>query len=58
MLESHSTSADSASVIAARQLAQEAQRRRTLSELHRRSRRPLYVPPLPATRKQREDAGE
>ncbi|WP_324277601.1 hypothetical protein [Blastococcus brunescens] len=52
MLESHSTAADTASVIAARQLAQEAQRRRALSELRRRSRRPLYVPPLPAARKE------
>jgi hypothetical protein len=50
LLESRSATADTASVIAARQLAQEAQRRRTLSELRRRSRRPLHVPPLPAAR--------
>ncbi|WP_164704707.1 hypothetical protein [Blastococcus litoris] len=50
MLEHHGTTADTASVIAARQLAEDAHRRRVLSDLKRRRRRPLVVPPLPAAR--------
>jgi hypothetical protein len=50
LLESHRPTPDTASVIAARQLAEEAYRRRLLSDLRRRHRRPLVVPPLPAPR--------
>ncbi|HEY0127101.1 MAG TPA: hypothetical protein VGB58_08195 [Blastococcus sp.] len=50
MSENHGTSADTASVIAARQLAEDAHRRRLPAELTRRRRRPLVVPPLPASR--------
>jgi hypothetical protein len=42
---------DSASVIAARHLADEARRRRLPPDLVRRRRRPLVVPPLPAQRR-------
>ena len=49
MLESHGP-ADTASVIAARQLAQEARHRRLPADLKRRRRRPLVVPPPPADR--------
>lgn len=45
MREHHGSTADTASVIAARQLADEAKRRRLPPELRRR--RPLVVPPLP-----------
>jgi hypothetical protein len=48
MREDNGTGADTASVIAARQLAEEAHRRRLPAELKRRRRRPLVVPPLPA----------
>ncbi len=48
MREDHGTGADTASVIAARQLAEEAHRRRLPAELQRRRRRPLVVPPPPA----------
>jgi hypothetical protein len=44
MLERHGSTADTASVIAARQLAEEAKRRRLPPELRRR--RPLLVPLL------------
>ena len=47
MLESHSRTPESASLIAARQLAEEAHRRRLLADLRRRKRRPLIVPPRP-----------
>ncbi len=47
MVDSHSLRAESASLIAARQLAEDAHRRRVLSDLRRR-RRPLIVPPPPA----------
>jgi hypothetical protein len=50
LLESHGTTADTASVIAARQLAEDAHRRRLPADLKRRRRRPLVVPPLPAAR--------
>ena len=49
MLENHGPT-DTASVIAARQLAQEARHRRLPADLKRRRRRPLVVPPMPATR--------
>jgi hypothetical protein len=48
MLERDGWTADTASVIAARQLAEEAKRRRLPPELRRR--RPLVVPPLPVPR--------
>ncbi|HET6392127.1 MAG TPA: hypothetical protein VFG13_04845 [Blastococcus sp.] len=47
MRESHGTGADTASVIAARQLAEDAHRRRLPAELKRRRHRPLVVPPPP-----------
>jgi len=47
--ESHGPT-DTASVIAARQLAEDAHRRRLPAELKRRRRRPLVVPPLPTAR--------
>jgi hypothetical protein len=50
LLESHGTTTDTASVIAARQLAEDAHRRRLPAELKRRRRRPLVVPPLPPAR--------
>ncbi len=49
MLENHGPTADTASVIAARQLAEEAPRRRLPPELARRRRRVLFVPPAPAS---------
>ncbi len=45
MVDSYSRTAESASLIAARQLAEDAHRRRILSDLRRRKRRPLIVPP-------------
>jgi hypothetical protein len=45
MPERHGSTAETASVIAARQLAEEAKRRRLPPELRRR--RPLVVPLLP-----------
>ena len=50
MLESHGPTTDTASVIAARQLAEEAHHRRLPADLKRRRRRPLVVPPMPADR--------
>jgi hypothetical protein len=50
MLDSHRQTPDAASVIAARQLAEEARLRRPPAALRRR-RRPMTIPPLP------EDAG-
>lgn len=50
MLESHGPTVDPASVIAARQLAEEAHHRRLPANLKRRRRRPLVVPPMPADR--------
>jgi hypothetical protein len=50
LLESYSETADTTSVIAARQLAGEAHRRRLPPDLLRRRRRPLVVPPLPDAR--------
>jgi hypothetical protein len=47
MREEHATGAETASVIAARQLAEDAHRRRLPAELKRRRRRPLVVPPPP-----------
>jgi len=48
LLESYGTTGDTASVIAARQLAEDAHRRRLPADLKRRRRRPIVVPPLPA----------
>jgi hypothetical protein len=48
LLESHSRTSESASLIAARQLAEDAHRRRLLADLRRR-RRPMIVPPLPGS---------
>ena len=48
MREEHATGAETASVIAARQLAEDARRRRLPAELKRRRRLPLVVPPPPA----------
>ncbi|MFD2092457.1 hypothetical protein [Blastococcus deserti] len=45
----HLPTPDAASIVASRQLAEEARRRRLLPELRRR-RRPLVVPPLPTQR--------
>jgi len=52
LLDSSGTSSDTASVIAARQLAEDAHRRRLPADLKRRRRRPLVVPPLPAARQE------
>jgi hypothetical protein len=56
MLENHDWSADTASVLAARQLAEEAKLRRLPPGLRRR--RPLVVPPLPVPRPAREAHGD
>jgi hypothetical protein len=48
VFESHSRTSESASLIAARQLADYAHRRRLLADLRRR-RRPMIVPPLPGS---------
>lgn len=50
MLESHGEARESASLIAARQLAEDAHRRRLLADSRRRRRNALVVPPLPAAR--------
>jgi len=50
VLESSGSTADTASVIAARQLAEEAHHRRLPANLKRRRRRPLVVPPMPGAR--------
>lgn len=47
MAESHR---ESASLIAARQLAEDAHRRRLLADFRRRRRHALVVPPIPSSR--------
>jgi hypothetical protein len=50
MHDSSSQAPESASLIAARQLAEDAHRRRLAADFRRRRRRPLVVPPSPRSR--------
>ena len=48
MLDTNGQAHESASLIAARQLAEDAHRRRLVADHRRRRRHALVVPPLPA----------
>jgi hypothetical protein len=48
MLDTNGQGRESASLIAARQLAEDAHRRRLVADFRRRRRHALVIPPLPA----------
>jgi hypothetical protein len=47
MIDNRSSAPESASLIAARQLAEDAHRRRLVADFRRRRRHALVIPPLP-----------